>query len=1831
VNCRLFALLLCACVLHWAPVSAAAGANQMTVIRSRTLNHPCAGLAWDRGREAVYLTDAGGKRLVKLRLVDGSDAGALGLARQPEAVVLSPNGARLYVAEVVRPHSDTWFDPQEGYLAVVDPETLTVIAEHLMDLDPFSLAATDDGLVAVAGGSGQWTRLITIDTRTGLVTGSESGVINMVNCLTLHPSQQWLYIGEPYSLYRLDLDPVQRYFRHLDNQPVSSPGGEWRAYIFPDGSKMLTANGYVFAVSVVRTNDFQPFGSIPMREMAAAAFNPENLSLFASDWGGRLRRFNSETLLPAGEYRLPAKPLELLATEAWLYSLTTSATQSVFTVYANPAYGAATNQAPVAAFSWTPAPATTVDWVRFDARPSTDDGPGGELTYEWDWNDDRVFDTAPTNAPLALRGFNVAGAYPVSLRVMDRHGAASTSRQVVEVALASDPGRTNLVHTPFELPFPAAHLVFDPVRPRLYATDSQSNRLVAVNLDTGRIERDYAFFHAADDLTVTPNGQWMYVGLLTRPHDMFYGGEQSGFVAEFDLETLVKTREFPLVVDPWALVATDTRKLVIISGAGQVQFSASYDAVTGQLRTLFLANTFQPVLLHPQGDRVFLFSRHSAGTYAFEYPVDPQTGVLGELRGYGNLTGYPPFVFSLDGSQLVSATGGVFDLVPGSTGDVPASHGLAKGTIWTGVFDAPERPAFIAGGTRALHLYNSHSFQWISSLPLAEEPLYVGRLGTRLFYASVVGNRTLIREVANPALGSEGNQPPTARLEVSPSAPLTRRPVVFDARTSSDDRDPLEVLQFRWDLDGDGAFDTPWTNTLAVTRSYIVPGDYRVAVEVRDSWGETNRAQQTVHATQEADPGEPGPEHTPWVLPFSAADATFDPVRPQLWLSDYDGKAVVRVSLASGRIEKRWSFPLAPESLAITPNGQRLYAAVLARPHDVYWFVQTGHIAEFDLASDTLLRVFTINLDPGDLAATDNGILLAAGGSGQNTYVQSHAVATGNMIGLASMYNGATLRLSPSQQKLFGATVWDANPYITRFTFDPASGALSAGPQSPLYIPERDGVGGRVFVLPGETQLLGGGGAIYTNQPGAANDLRVVKDLGLRPILDFALLPGRNEFVVAADRKIGYFRTGTLEPMHVLQLGRPAKFVGVQADAHFVVSVETNATYLSRRAYPATDPATNQPPRLRWLEPADGTAFPFPAAVHLAVEPEDLDGGIQRVEFRSATNALGTVTNYPFALDVYTLPTGNHVLAAVAYDNLGATNAPIELRLRVTQRPALQWLWPIEPAVLDAGSEAPLEVAASDPDGSVARVEFFRENLDLTNRLGVVTNAPWRFALTNFSATTTFYAQAVDNDGIWSNSPPVLVQLAGALGDDFYRPFTLTGLAASARASNRAATSQLFEQPVLAPAAWRTLWWTWTAPSNGIYEVTTRGSSFDTILGVYTGANISKLTTVRVNDDDPGAPPASTVKFAGQAGRDYRIAVDGFRDGAGDVILTLTLEELLPTAPANDNIATRAILSGTEATLAASNVAATSEGGEPSHAGILAGPSVWWEWTAPANGTVRLSTLDSEFDTVLAVYTGYTGAFSSLRSLVSNDDVTGEFTSCVVFYATRGVRYFIAVTGYGGTTGRFWLSLLQTPQPPGPPANDNFAGRIPVAGTSWLVEAANVGATVETREPRLSSDSSRATVWWSWRAPGWGRVYVRAVSGGFTARVAVFTGHVVTNLQQVASSTQSGKASALEFNALRDTEYAIAVDGAGGNTGSFILMLDAPALAGPPLLQLAANAAEGTLTLSYVGYPAATVVLLSSTNLLTWEPLLTNQLAPGAPLVFRPSLKPQEFYRLRVD
>lgn len=125
--------------------------------------------------------------------------------------------------------------------------------------------------------------------------------------------------------------------------------------------------------------------------------------------------------------------------------------------------------------------------------------------------------------------------------------------------------------------------------------------------------------------------------------------------------------------------------------------------------------------------------------------------------------------------------------------------------------------------------------------------------------------------------------------------------------------------------------------------------------------------------------------------------------------------------------------------------------------------------------------------------------------------------------------------------------------------------------------------------------------------------------------------------------------------------------------------------------------------------------------------------------------------------------------------------------------------------------------------------------------------------------------------------------------------------------------------------------------------------------------------------------------------------------------------------PANDNFANAQVISGSSGTTTGSNVGATKESGEPNHAGNAGGASVWYRWTAPSSGTATIDTIGSNFDTLLAVYTG--SAVNSLTLIASNDDIGGgNVQSRVTFTATSGTTYQIAVDGYGGATGNITLN-----------------------------------------------------------------------------------------------------------------------------------------------------------------------------------------------------------------
>jgi len=153
---------------------------------------------------------------------------------------------------------------------------------------------------------------------------------------------------------------------------------------------------------------------------------------------------------------------------------------------------------------------------------------------------------------------------------------------------------------------------------------------------------------------------------------------------------------------------------------------------------------------------------------------------------------------------------------------------------------------------------------------------------------------------------------------------------------------------------------------------------------------------------------------------------------------------------------------------------------------------------------------------------------------------------------------------------------------------------------------------------------------------------------------------------------------------------------------------------------------------------------------------------------------------------------------------------------------------------------------------------------------------------TNRSATVSI----ADNDVAKSN-------------DNFANRRTVAGASATVTGSTTSATRESGEPNVAGVSGGKSIWYTWTALSNGTVTLSTAGSSFDTTLGVYTGSAVSALRLVVGNDDEnlDAGTLTSNATFTAVAGTTYQILVDGYSGDAGTVRLSLNQPARQRTAP----------------------------------------------------------------------------------------------------------------------------------------------------------------------------------------------------------------------------------------------------------------------------------------------------------------------------------------------
>ncbi|MDQ4097536.1 MAG: hypothetical protein M3144_06680, partial [Actinomycetota bacterium] len=320
--------------------------------------------------------------------------------------------------------------------------------------------------------------------------------------------------------------------------------------------------------------------------------------------------------------------------------------------------------------------------------------------------------------------------------------------------------------------------------------------------------------------------------------------------------------------------------------------------------------------------------------------------------------------------------------------------------------------------------------------------------------------------------------------------------------------------------------------------------------------------------------------------------------------------------------------------------------------------------------------------------------------------------------------------------------------------------------------------------------------------------------------------------------------------------------------------------------------------------------------------------------------------------------------------------------------------------------------------------------------------------------------------------------LVAPANDAFAAAHELSGPQGTVEGTSEGATRELDEPQhaeFLDEAGDASVWYRWTAPADANATFTLE-PLFQGVLAVYTGKELATLERV------PGPISETEAPFTATAGVTYQVAVAGLKGGSGSFNLTWTTRSVTPpppSTPRNDNLSGAVPLSDWQGRVIGTNVGATLEPGEPHHSspdGPTNGASVWWSWTAAGGGEVTLTTAESGFDTVLAVFGG--PSFDSL--LAVNDDIAGAVTSSVSIPAQAGRTYYVQVLGRAAATGAVVLSWNQTFSAP---SNDDLADAASIEGAAGVVSGSNMAATSEPGEPLHGGVGVGVSAWWRWTAP----------------------------------------------------------------------------------------------------------------------------------------------------
>lgn len=522
----------------------------------------------------------------------------------------------------------------------------------------------------------------------------------------------------------------------------------------------------------------------------------------------------------------------------------------------------------------------------------------------------------------------------------------------------------------------------------------------------------------------------------------------------------------------------------------------------------------------------------------------------------------------------------------------------------------------------------------------------------------------------------------------------------------------------------------------------------------------------------------------------------------------------------------------------------------------------------------------------------------------------------------------------------------------------------------------------------------------------------------------------------------------------------------------------------------------------RWTAPVSGRAFP-----ELEV-PEVLPP----LAFRDGMPSRSTY--------IWNLQNGVPVQAGESL-HIGVSSQHHAFRLRVRLETARLVVTPDGP--FESGTPWTALAETTPWDGDLREVEF---QINEGDRI-VDATPPYVLDSPGLPAGAhTIRASLIRRNGSIRPIPPLSLSVR-PVNDRFEAAAELIGEQFESRTDLSFATAEPGEPAHGALPAQRTAWWKWTAPRSGGVELIadfTSGSTF----AVYTGDRLDALKPVRAGD-------SALLRFAAEAGVTYRMVINvrEWTGNPGAVSLRLRMAAPVP----NDLFADALPIAGSSVVLRASTEAATSEPGE--RTSVFGDRTVWWRWTAPADGYLTVEKTPDSRWVDADVYEG-----ESLATLVRQ---TGSWDDSRNVPVRSGVTYRIQARA--GEANEVELTFRFVPAA----SNDDFGTALELRGLPVTASGDLENATLESGEPTNPFNPSWRSLWYRWTASASGWVSIASVEAsaadpripGSGIQITVFRGTRLPALEAVALQ-ESPQAAGFETTAgvtyfiqVRDSRYEL--------------------------------------------------------------------------------------------